>query len=165
MRGRSRRRGTRRTSAGLAVGVALVCLLLAGGAGVASMAADTATVPRPASVDVTVDASGAHSLDTARAVHVNSTERLVDVTNELDRDVSVTVALRDDVTHVGHLVVDGVDEGNSVTVPLAKGATERVKIAVRDDGSLVGDAVYFGVNATAPGLDVSAPDRSAPIQG
>jgi hypothetical protein len=136
-----------------------------GGVGLESTAFSTATVPRDAAADVTIDESGTHSLQTAQSASVNSTGALVNVTNRLSRDVSVTVAQRVDSTHVGDLVVAGTAEGDVATFTLPDGQTRTVDIAVRDDDSLVGETVYFDVNATARGLVVSAPDRSVPVDG
>lgn len=161
-RGRSRR-GSPPSPFTLVVGLVLVVCLLVGNAGVESAAFSTATVPREATADVTIDDSGAHSLDTAQSVHVNSTEPLVNVTNRLARDVSVTASLRDDSTHIGDLVVGDTNEGDVATFTLRTDDTRTVEIDVPDDGSLDGETVYFHVNATATGLDVSASDRSAPV--
>ncbi|MFB6303369.1 MAG: hypothetical protein ABEH78_10985 [Haloferacaceae archaeon] len=169
-RKRKRRRSRRRrlsTLCALLIGLAGVWVVLAagGGGGVASTAFSTATAPRGATADVTIDSSGAHSLDTAQSVHTNSTEALVNVTNRLARDASVTVALRDDSTGTGDLVVDGSKQGDIATFTLSRGGAQTVEIEIPDDSSLVGETVYFHVNATATGLDVRAPDRSAPIEG
>lgn len=163
---RRRSRGRRpSTPWGLVFGLAGVCLLLVGGAGIESTAFDTAATPRGATADVTIDESGVHTLDAAQAVHTNATEPLVNVTNRLTRDVSVTVALRDDSTGTGDLVVEGVRQGDVATFTVRDGDERTVEIDVPDDGSLVGETVYFHVNATATGLDVRAPDRSAPVEG
>jgi len=162
---RSRRRGGKSSSLPLVVGIVLVCFLVVGGTGIKSTAFSTATTPRAATADVTIDEYGAHSMDTAQSVHVNSTEALVNVTNYLAQDTTVTVSLRDDSTQIGDLVVDGTNQGNTATFTLRESDTETVKITVPDDGSLVGETVYFHVNASATGLSVSAPDRSASVEG
>ena len=159
---RSRRRGRRMPLLSL-VGLALVCVLV-GGAGLESTAFSAASAPREATVDVTIDENGVHSLDTAQSVHVNSTEALTNVTNNHAQDVTVTVALRDDSTQKGDLVVNGVTEGNSATFTLRKTEAETVKIRVPDDGTLAGQTVYFHVNASAPGFRVDATGRSSPIE-
>jgi len=132
--------------------------------GVHSAAFSTATADRGSSVDVTSDEVGAHTLDVAGSVHVNSTEPLVNVTNRLGRSTTVTVTLADNSTHLGDIVVDGVDESDQASFSLATGDTKRVDLDVSDDSSLVGETVYFHVNASGTGLDVSAPARRVPIE-
>ncbi|PSQ16740.1 hypothetical protein BRD00_09960 [Halobacteriales archaeon QS_8_69_26] len=78
--------------------------------------------------------------------------------------MTVTVALRSNSTNLGDLVVDGTNHGNEVTFTLGESGTESVKLSVPDDDSLVGETVYFHVNASASGLDVSATDRSVPVE-
>lgn len=164
-RRRSRRRGRR---AGRTVGLLALLLVMgfvAGAGGVHSAAFSTAAGDRASSVDVTTDDSGAHTLDTAGSVHVNSTEPMVNVTNRLGRSTTVTVSLADNSTHMGDIVVDGVNESDQASFSLSSGDTKRVKLDVPDDSSLVGETVYFHVNASDEGLEVSAPDRSVPIEG
>lgn len=145
------------------IGFALIVVLLFGGAGLESTAFSTAQSPRDATADVTIDEAGAHTLDTTQAVHINGTEALVNVTNRLAQTVTVTVTLDGQSTDIGNLVVDGQSESDDVSFTLAKGATETVSLSVPDDESLVGRTVYFHVNAKATGLDVNAPNRSAPV--
>lgn len=133
--------------------------------GAYSAAFSTGATDRGASVDVTSDESGAHGLDVAGSVHVNSTDPMVNVTNRLGRSTTVTVTLADNSTHMGDIVVDGVNEGDQASFSLSAGDTKRIKLDVPDDSSLVGETVYFHVNASGEGLDVSAPDRSVPVEG
>ena len=162
---RSRRRGPRTTPSGLlllAGGIVLIAFVIgSGGMGTASFS--TADVPRENVVNVVVDESAAHGLDVAPAVHINATDPLVNVTNQMGRDVTVTVTLRSDSTDIGDLVVDGTNEGNETTVTLAEQDTQTVNIRIPDDTSLTTETVYFRVSATAPGLEVTAPDRNAPV--
>lgn len=161
------RRRTRRRGSGPWSTLTVVSLLVLAGfliGGVDSAAFDSGTASRGAAVDVTLDETGVHSLDTAGAVRVDATEPLVNVTNYLGRPVTVTVSLREDSTHVGDLVVDGVDEGDETSFSLGRDATETVSIGVVNDSSLDGETVYFHANATATGLSVSAPDRSVPVE-
>lgn len=166
-RRRSRSRSRSGRSAALSVPVVLAVLLaawtLAGP--LASGATSAAEVGRNAGTNVTGDETGAHGLEVAPAVRVNETDPLVDVTNRLGRTVTVSVALRDDSTDVGDLVVGGTKRGNETSFTLSAGATETVAIAVPDDGSLVGRTVYFHANASDDGLTVSATDRSTPVEG
>ncbi|WP_336024641.1 hypothetical protein [Halobellus salinisoli] len=136
-------------------------VLGSGGMGTASFS--TSDTPRENVVNVTSDESAAHSLDVASAVHINATDPLVNVTNRLEEDVTVTVTLRSDSTQIGDLVVDGTNDGNETTFTLAEQNTQTVKIMIPDDTSLTTETVYFHVSATAPSLEVSAPDRNAPV--
>lgn len=162
---RSRRRGSRSPipTLVLIVGAAIVVVAAFGGAGAGSASFDTAQVDRNGAVNVTDDASAAHALDTADAVHLNTTEPLVNVTNRLGTDVTVTVGLRDDSTHIGDLVVDGTVVGNETSFSLAAGATRTVELKVPDDSTLSSETVYFHVNASGDGIEVTAPDRSVPV--
>lgn len=157
---RSRRR-SRPRGAALAVAVA-VLLVVAGAHGTGAYT--TGHVDRTSTVNVTSDGTAALGLDTATAVHTNRTERLVTVTNRLDRDVSVTVALRSSSVDAADLVLDGANEGDRLTVSIGKGASQRIDVAVADDSSLVGQTVDFDTEATATGLHVTADDRRAPIE-
>lgn len=164
-RRRSRRRGRRTGKAAGILTLALLMGFVAGVGGAHTAAFSTAAADRGSSVDVTSDESGAHTLDVAKSVRVNSTESLVNVTNRLGHSTTVTIALADNSTHVGDLVVDGVGEGDRASFSLPAGDTKRVALSVPDDSSLVGETVYFHANASTEGLDVSAPDRNASIEG
>lgn len=160
-----RRRGPRVTGTGLALIVSgiVVLAVMFGGGGMATASFSTADAPRSGSVDVVVDESAANALDVAPAVHIGSTDPLVNVTNRLGQAITVTVQLRADSTHIGDLVVDGTNAGNETTFNLAEENTETVKITIPNDTSLTSEIVYFHVHASAPGLEVSAPDRNAPV--
>ena len=114
-------------------------------------------------MDVTSDELGAHALDVAPSVYINSTNPLVNVTNRLGQDVTITVCLRGDSGHIGDLVVDGVAVGNETSFTLAEGAERTVKIQIPDDSALTDEIVYFSVDASAPGVEVTAPGRRAPV--
>lgn len=163
MIGRSRRRrsgGTRRWA---------VCLLAVAGFLAATTVLpaasfDTGEVGRESGLDVADDDGAVQSLDTVTSVRVGETDPLTNVTNNFGRSVTVTVSLRDDATHLGDLVVDGVVVGNRTSFTLDAGATERVSLAVPDDGSLSGEVVHFHVEASATGLSVRTQDRSVTIE-
>lgn len=159
---RSRRRGSRSNGWLIVAGVACVTVLMVG-LSLSAVSYSATNVPRGSTVDVTSDSVAVHTLDTAQAVHVNETSTLVNVTNNLGRQTTVTVALREDSTHIGDLVVDGQNQGNRTSFTLTADATETVAITVPDDSSLTDDVVYFHANATATGLAVGAPNRSAPV--
>lgn len=160
----SRRRSRRRGSRSRRWLLALLVVGVATYGGLSTAAFSTADVDRQTATDVVDDGNGAHALDVASAVYVNSTSTLVTVTNRLGRSATVTVTLRDDSTHVGDLVVDGATAGNQTSFDLAAGDSQSVKIDVPDDDSLVGETVYFHVDAADPGLDVSASDRSTTVE-
>lgn len=147
----------------LVVGALLVTAAVVGSGGVGTASFDTAEADRGSTANVTGDEAGAHSLDVAAAVHVNSTEPLVNVTNHLGQQVTVTVTLREDSEHIGDLVVDGTVAGNSTSFTLSEGATQTVEIDIPDDSSLDTETVYFHANASGSGIEVTAPDRSAPV--
>lgn len=168
MRGRrSRRRGPRSPLPVLvlAVGAVLVAAAAFGSVGMGTASFDTGQVDRGGAVDVTDDATAAHALDVADGVSVNATDPLVNVTNRLGTDVTVTVVLRDDSTHVGDLVVDGAVVGDRTSFALAAGATRTVEIEIPDDDALSTETVSFHVNASGGSVDVRAPDRSAEVNG
>jgi hypothetical protein len=119
--------------------------------------------PRGSDVAVASDENAALRLDTASAVYINETSDLVNVTNNLGREVTVTVTIRNDSTSKGDLVVDGTNRGNETSISLADGATETVRVEVPDDSSLTDEVLYFHVTATDPGLEVTANNRSVPI--
>lgn len=164
--GRCRSRG-RSGRSGRLVAVLVVAVAVAGlvGGPLGSGASSAGEVPRGTGVNVTDDPNGVHALDVAGAVHTNSTDPLVTVTNRLGRSVTVTVALRSDSTDVGDLVLDGTNHGDAVSFALGGGATQTVELSVPDDGSLVGRTVYFDANASDAGLVVTATDRNATVEG
>lgn len=164
MSGRSRRRGprSRLPALVLVVGAVLVAAAVFGSAGMGTASFDTGRLDRGGAVNVTNDATAAHSLDVADSVSVNATEPLVNVTNRLGTDVTVTVALRDDSTHVGDLVVDDAVDGNQTSFDLAAGATQTVEIEI-PDGDLSTGTVYFHANASGGAVEVRAPDRSTQV--
>lgn len=149
--------------ASLMVGALLVTAAVVGSGGVGTASFDVAESDRGSMANVTSDESGAHSLDVAQAVHINATESLVNVTNRLGQEVTVTVTLRDDSAHLGDLVIDGTVVGNSTSFTLTQGATQTVSIEIPDDSSLSTETVYFHANASGSDIEVTAPDRSAPV--
>lgn len=164
----SRRRSRRRStgSGGRLLPALLVAVLAVGAVGypLGSTASDASEVPRGVGTNVTGDADAAHALDVAGAVHTNATDPLVNVTNRLGTSVTVTVELRSDSTGLGDLVVDGTNHGDEVSFVLGESGTETVALSVPDDGSLAGETVSFHVNASGTGLDVSATDRTVPVE-
>lgn len=166
MRRRSRSRSREPNSLRWAtLATVAVTLAVAFGGGSATTAFTTAGVDRTPNVDVVSDVDAALGLDSATAVHVDATEDLVTATNELDRPASITVALRASSAADADLVVGGVNEGDRVSLTLARGETWTVEVVVANDTSLVGSAVNFDVDASAPGLEVQTNNRSVPIEG
>ncbi|PSP79540.1 hypothetical protein BRC81_04835 [Halobacteriales archaeon QS_1_68_20] len=123
----------------------------------------TGDLRRGPTAEVVADADGALGIDKAAAVHTGSTCRLVTVTNRFDQEIDVTVALRDDSTHYGSLVVDGLEQGNSTTVTLASGDSRQIDVTVDDDDSYDGETIYYHVTADGSSIDVTATDRRTPI--
>lgn len=157
---RSRRRTRSRTFTVLAVLGLVVVAALGQGTG----AYTTGRIDRTSNVDVTADSTGVYGIDTAAAVHTNSTERLVTLTNRLGRDVSVTVSLRSGSTDAGDLVVDGENVGDEVTLSLTNGDSRRIDVRIPDNETLVGRTVGFDARATATGLHATAANRSVTIE-
>lgn len=165
MTGSTRRRRSRSRSGDLLTvlcGVLVVTVLVAG-ASLPTESFSSGELPRNSNVDVTTDVNAAHTLDAAQAVSINDTSHLVNVTNHLGRSVTITVAIRSDSTHIGDLVVDGVEYGNETSFELGRDGTENVLIRIPDDSSLTDETVYYHVNAAAPGLTVTARDRGSQV--
>lgn len=160
-----RRRGPRVTHTGFALIVSGLILLsvVAGSGGLGAASFSTSDAPRSGSVDVVSDPTAALSMDVASSVHINSTDPLVTVTNQLAKSVTVTVELRDDSTHIGDLVLDGTVVGNTTTFTLAETNSQTVDITIENDSTLTSERVYFHVSGSASGIAVSAPDRNAEV--
>lgn len=158
----SRRGRSRRQSRAPSVAV-ILALLLVGSLAVPAGSFTTSSVSRGSSLDVVSDPEGSHALDTAASVTVGQTNRLVNVTNNLGTDVTVTVRLRSDSTGKGDLVVDGVEEGDEASFALAADGSQSVDINVTSDQTLDGERIYFHVNASNSGLTVESPDRYTSI--
>lgn len=162
---RQRRRGSRRLPLALIVAVSLALwAAFAGGAGIHAGALSTGAADRSSSVAVSADSESVHGIDAAGAVHVNTTQPLVNVTNRMGRPVTVTISLQPESTDIGDLVLGGT-HADSIDVALAAGDTVTVDLAVRDDATLVGRTVHFDVNAAASGLSVAATNRTVPVEG
>lgn len=164
MRRRSRSRGSNLLPwTGLAT-IAVV-LAVAFGGGPAATAFTTGNVDRNSAVDVVTDPEAALGVDSASAVYINTTSTLVNTTNRLDREATVTVSLRGSSADYADLVVNGNNEGDSVSLTLTEAETRTIDVAIPDNSSLVGQSVRFDVRASAPGLQVETNNRSAPIEG
>lgn len=139
-------------------------LAVAGSGSIGAASFSTADTPRPGSVDVVSDQSAALSMDVEPSVRINSTDPLVTVTNHLAQSITVTVALRDDSKHIGDLVLDGTNAGNTTTFTLDSGTNQTVEISIGNDTSLTSERVYFTVSGSASGLEINAPDRNAEVK-
>lgn len=167
----SRRRRRRAGSSGprlipssLVVAIVAVGLALTFGPGVGLPAAgfDTGSADRRSAAPLAADGDAVLSLDIAAGVDAGETDPLVNVTNRLGRDATVTVSLADGSRDVGSLVVDGTAVGNETSLLLAQGATEQVSLAADADTS--GRTVSFHVNASDGGLSATAADRSTEVR-
>lgn len=157
---RTPRLGTSQTA--LVVACWLV-VALAGWQGVVASGYTSGDATRGSTAAVVEDDVGAHGLALNDSVRVNATDRLVTVTNDLGREVTVVVDLDPDSQDVGELVVDGSSTGDTATFVLPAGDSKRVNIDVPDDSSLDGRDVVFDVTADDPGLWVNASNRSVPV--
>lgn len=159
MRRRTHPRRRRRFGAVLGVLFVLVFATLAVPAGSFS----TASVARGSTFGVVSDADGSHNLNVSQSVTIGQTDPLVTVTNDLGTDVTIELRLRSDSTGKGDLVVGGDTVGDETSFSLPKGTSRTVSLDVPSDAALDGERVYFDVNASAPGLAVTAPNRSTTL--
>lgn len=143
-------------------GVVLVVLVVVG-ATLPAASFTRSQADRSSAVSVANDDNAVLSLDTASEVTINGTSDLVNVTNGFGQSVTLTVSIRSDSTDEGDLVVDGTNHGDEVSLSLADGATETIRVEVPDDSTLTDEVLYFHVAASAPGLEVTANNRSVPI--
>jgi hypothetical protein len=116
---------------------------------------------RAGNTDVVTDDSGAVGLDVAGTVTQNETGRLVNVTDQVQGDISVTVALRENSTGEGDLVVDGTVVGNETSVSLIPGEERRIDVSV--GGNATGD-IDFDVTASGAGTTFEGLNRSTTIE-
>ncbi len=157
---RDRRRGGRAWVRLLVL--VLLCSSVVGIALDGTAAFDAAALEREPGADVVTDENGVLSLDVAADVHTGTTENLVDTSNSLDSDVSVTVRVTGAATDYGDLVVDGTNVGDSTTFTLTSGDAQQVEFQTVCDSGVVGEAVTFNVSVDGDGLSGTA-DRSVPI--
>lgn len=143
-------------------GVVLVVVVVVG-ATLPAASFTSGYADRGSAVSVASDDNAVLRLDTASEVTINGTSDLVNVTNGLGQTVTLTVSIRSDSTGEGDLVVDGTNYGDEVSLSLADGATETIRVEVPDDSTLTDEVLYFHVKASDPGLEVTANNRSVPI--
>lgn len=162
----TRARPSRRAPSGrsplFVVLVALV-VLAASFAGLATSAVSMQTNERTVGTDVVDDAVGILGLEVAETVTIGKRDRLLDVTNRLQTDVTVTIGLHASATDKGELVVDGVPQGNTTSFTLSAGSTRQIDIDVVDGQEQLGEEISFDVTASAPGTFVETPGRATTI--
>lgn len=161
-RSRSRTRGRARWRS-LTVGF-IVVVLVVGTVGPPTVAFDAGTADRSTSIGVVDDLYGAQGLNVTSELQEGTEGCLVEVTNDLGQDVTVTVSLRDDSTSYGTLkasLVDEVASGDTVRFDLASGDTQTVNMDV--NSGTAGNTTYFHVNASGTGIYAETNNRSAPI--
>lgn len=163
---RHRRRGGRTSR--LVVG--LIVLLVVGGTILpilpltqSSSAFSSASYERGSSVPVAADETAVLALDEASAVSAGNTSRLVNVTNNFGRPVTVEVRLRAQSQDDADLVVDGTNVGDTASFRLDAGASQQVDAAVKSSTNLTDSTVFFDTSATATGVKATVTNRSVPI--
>lgn len=129
----------------------------------ATVAFDAAVLERESGAEVAADEHGVLSLDVAADVHTGTTERLVNTSNDLASDVSVTVTVTGAATDYGDLILDGTNVGDSTTYTLVSGDAQRVDFQTVCDGGIVGEDVTFNVSVEGDGLSGVA-NRSVSIE-
>lgn len=160
-----RRRRSRRRSGGpwQLVSVVVVASLLVLTLMPPSASFDTGSASSANAIPVVDDEAAIHALSNHSAMKTGETCKLVTVTNNFDRSVSVTVSLRDDSTKYGNLTLGNGREGNETTFTLGAGAGETVGLETDNVSSYDGDDVYFHANATGDAVDVVAMNRYSSI--
>lgn len=156
------RRDTRRRQSGsrlswglLAIGVFAVLVYGLTPAGLAT----TGQLEREATVDVAADDYGVLALDVAQSVRNNRIDPLVNVTNNYELSVSVTVTLQNG--NDGDLYLDGTNVGDEATFTLGSGNLQTVEF---EADTSAGSTVYFDVTGSAADLDVTALDRTTNVK-
>ena len=157
-RQRQSRRGSRGRWSTLCIAITAGLLVLTVvSAPIASFS--TGHVDRAQTLGVASDPNAALALENSVTMHTGNTCSLVNITNNLDADLTVIVTLRDDSTKYGGLVVEGQQHGDSVEFVLLSGAEKQVSLDVAADGSYDGADVFYHVTATAPAMHATAGNR------
>lgn len=155
-----RDRGTGNTLSLIAI--LLVAGLLVGPGPIGTEAFSTGGVDRQGSLTTVDDGSSGATLDPYHGMQSGEQCKLVDVTNSLDTDLTVTVSLRSDSTGYGNLTIGNGNEGNDVTFSLGVDATQRVEIQL-DSNLDDGTKVFFHVDGTSAPVDFSVTDRYSTV--
>lgn len=164
-RSRRRSRGRGRGRTGLGSTALVVALVVFVASGVPGLAVTQGAVDRNSAVDVVDDLDGAQKLNVASELQEGSESCLVEITNNLGQDVTVTVTLAENSKVYGNLNVslaDSVLSGDSVEFDLAVGDTQTVKMEA--NSGTAGNTTYFHVSSTGTGIYAETRDRSAPIK-
>lgn len=144
------------------IAVVLVAGLLVGPGSIGLEAFSVGGLDRQGSLTTVGDGSGGATLDPYHGMQSGEQCKLVDVTNSLGTELSVTVSLRSDSTGDGNLTTGNGNAGDDVTFSLGVDATQQVEIQLEsnlDDGT----KVYFHVNATSAPVELSATDRYSTV--
>lgn len=159
-RRRSRRRSGRTWQLVFAVAVvSLIAFTLTPPSASFSAGTDTSAV----GVLVVGDESAIHALSNHSAMKTGETCKLVTVTNNFERTVTVTVSLREGSEAYGNLTLGNGRLGNETSFSLGAGVSETVGLEIKNDTTYDGDDVYFHANASGDGVDVVATDRYSSI--
>lgn len=160
----TRRRGGETGVQAVLLGVAIVLALAA--TAPPSESFTTANYDRHEVIDVVQDSQGVLGLEKSATVTRNTNDSLLNLTNRVGRDVTVTVALQDPTQGTLRVDTDGdgtyEQEGGSVTFSLLDGARQRVDL---DSGENPNTVIPYDVSSTAPGVSVTAPGRQTETTG
>jgi hypothetical protein len=143
--------------------VVAVAIIVCGASVLPAASYSTTGVDRGASLGVADDPDAMLGLVITDNVSIGENQELVTVTNRLDADATVTVALHDDSTSKGTLSVKGGETGDTVSFTLADGSSETVYVDVANESSIVGDELIFRVSADSADVDGTANDRRTDI--
>lgn len=121
------------------------------------------TLDRNATLDVVSDQNGIVGLGVNDTVRIGNTDDMVSVTNNVNREMTVTVTLDPAYQTAGDLVVNGVNYGDTATVTLSPNASETVEVDLATGCSLDGETLTYDLDGNATTFDGNAP-RSAVIE-
>ena len=119
-------------------------------------------VERSPHLSVVDDRNGGMDIYPHHAMNSGETCTLVDLTNNVGSNLTVTVSLREDSQSYGNLTLGNGNEGNETTFQLDAGASQRVGIEL-DSSIPDGTSVYFHVNATGDPVSIVATDRHSTV--
>lgn len=121
------------------------------------LAFSSVTAPREVSVDVADDPNAIIGLNINSPVTKNAREELVDIENNTEETIDVTVSL-DDCSQ--GTLYDSDESGCSVTLSIAPGAIKSVDIE-----ATVAETLPFTISATSPDLSFEAPRETTAEPG
>lgn len=114
---------------------------------------------REASIDVVRDEDGGMGLSVYENFQHDTPVPLVDITNNFDAPMTVTVTLVQYNSNDDHLYVDGSDVGDTYTVQLTSGETETIDLLAERRcfwWFCFPSNIAFEVSATVQGTDARA---------